>query len=444
VGFVFIVISVTGTFMAITELGIPQAVTVRLSERISRGVPYRGSGDVSSIILSSYTVGIMIAFAFMLGLFLISKFISFSVFNIDIASALKLSSFWILISTILKISQGVFNGFQKMEYSFLLNITLEPLKFLVVISALLFNFNWKGVIQGWTITYGLAFLFCLGLLFIFFQREKIALNLKAPRCKKEIVGQGLLLYSPTLGSFLIPYILNLILATHEVSEVSYFALCLSLTSIYFVMFSPFSLAFLPAATQLMIQKDKERLANIVIVSVKYIGLGGFGILLVLYFLSNLLLGIIYGPQYVKAQQLLKLLAFSVFFDIFRTISDPLLMGTKHGGVVTLVEWIKVGLMIAISALSIQRFGLLGAGAALFVSFLTASSLKLFFIQRYLNIELLKPLIGIGCLLGGLIVYHFIHIPFIFLVLFIWAIIYYFKLWVWSEVKLIWSLVRLSF
>lgn len=441
---VFIVISITGIFMTISEMGVPQALTINLSERISKGPSSMGRSEINSMIVSSYTLGAMIGIVLTVVLFLSSNFISFKVSNIDITSALKMSSIWILASILLKVSQGVFNGFQKMKYSFFLNSIVEPLKFWVVILALIFGFSWKGVIWGWTLAYILAFLACTFLLFIFLNKEKIPLTFKPKQCKGEMLQKGLLLFSPALGSFLVPYILNLVLAKHEVSEVSYFALSFSLTSVYFVIFNAFSLAFLPAATQLMVQKDKERLTNIVIVGVKYIGLGGFGILLIFYFFSGFILRNLYGSQYLKAQQVLILLAFGVFFDIFKTISDPLLMGTGRGGVVTVVEWIKVGMILILSSFAIERFGLRGAGIALFVSFLTASFLKLFFIQRFLNIRLLRPLAGIGCLLSGLIVYHFVRIPFFILIIWMGTIIYYFKLWVWGEVKLIWSLVRLSF
>ena len=441
---IFIVISITGIFMAISEMGIPQAVTINLSERISKSPSSGGGSDINSIIISSYMLGAMIGIILMLFLFLSSNFISSKVSSINIASALKMSSIWILASILLKISQGVFNGFQKMKYSFFLNCIAEPLKFWVVILALVFGFSWKEVIWGWTLAYIVAFLACVFLLFIFLNKEKIPLVFNTTQCKGEMLQKGLLLFSPILGSFLVPYILNLILAKHEVSEVSYFALSFSLTSVYFVIFNAFSLAFLPAATQLMVEKDKERLTNIVIVGIKYIGLGGFGILLMFYFFSGFILSNLYGSQYMKAQQVLILLAFSVFFDIFKTICDPLLMATGRGGVVTVVEWIKVGIILMFSSFAIDRFGLRGAGIALFVSFLTASSLKLFFIQRSLNIRLLRPLVGIGCLLSGLILYHFVSIPFLILIIWTGTIIYYFKLWVWSEVKLIWSLVRLSF
>jgi O-antigen/teichoic acid export membrane protein len=442
--FIFIVMSVIGILAAIAELGIPQAATVKLSERISKGISFQGVGDISSIIFSSFSIGMIVAILFVLGLFFISDFIPFSQASKDIAGALKISSLLIFFSSFVKISQGVFNGFQKMKYSFFLNITVEPLKFLLAVFALLFSLHWKELIWGLTFIYFLSFLFCAALLFIFLNKEKIDLNFGASQCKKAMLIQGLLLYSPILGSFLIPYILNLILARYGVEEVSYFALSLSLTSIYFVIFNAFSLALLPAATQLIVEEDKERLTNIVIVGAKYIGLGGFGILLVFYFFSDFILGFIYGTQYVKAQNVLKLLAFSVFFDIFKTICDPLLMGTKHGGVVTIIEWIKFGMVILLGSITIERFGLLGTGITLFLSFLTASSLKLFYIQRYLGIELLKPLMGMGCLLLGLLLYHLANIPLIVLAIIVAITIYLFKLWVWREVKYIWSLIRFSF
>jgi O-antigen/teichoic acid export membrane protein len=443
VSLIFIVISLTGIFMIVTEIGIPQAVTVRLSERISKGVSYRGRGDISSIILSSYTLGIIVAIIFTSGLFFISDFITSTLSNMDIASAVKISSLWILISSVLKISQGVFNGFQKMRYSFFLNAYVEPLKLLVAVFAFLWGLDWRGVIWGLTFSYVSAFFIYVTLLLIFFKREEVELNLHTPKIKREIFTHGLLLYSPVLGSFLIPYTLNLILARYGVGEVSYFALSVSLTTIYFVIFNAFSLAFLPAAAQLMVQKDKERLTNIIIVGVKYIGLGGFGILLVFYFFSEFMLGIIYGSEYIKAEQVLKLLAFGVFFDIFKTIFDPLLMGTRHGKARTVIEWIKFGIVSIFGFIAIERYGLLGTGIALFISFLIASSLKIFFIRMYLSIKLINPFIGIGCLVGGLIGHHFVHFPIIVLILFMGTIIYCFKLLVWGEVKLIWSLVRSS-
>jgi len=320
---------------------------------------------------------------------------------------------------------------------------VEPLKFLLAVFALLLSLHWEELIWGWTFIYFLSVLFCVALLFLFFNKEKIDLNFWTTQCKKEIFIQGLLLYSPILGSFLIPYILNLILARYGVGEVSYFALSFSLTSIYFVIFNAFSFAFLPTATQLMVQGDKERLANIVIVGTKYIGLGGFVILLLFYFFSDWILAIFYGAQYVKAQLVLKLLAFSVFFDIFKTIYDPLLMGSRQGGIVTIIEWIKFGIVLLLGSITIERFGFLGTGITLFASFLTASSLKVFFVQRYLSIGLFKPMMGMGCLLMGLILYHFLKIPFIIIII-IWAVaVTYFRLWVWREVKTILALIRFT-
>lgn len=439
---IFIVMSVTGIAMVIAEVGIPQAITVKLSERVSKEMSYRGP-DVPSLILSSYLLGILISILFVLGQYFISDLIIFPNSDSTIVTALKISSLWILFSSFLKISQGVFSGFQEMRYSFFLNITSEPLKFIAVLFALFSSLYWKELIWGWTFVYFFSSLFCMVLIFLFLNKKKIDLNFGTPQCKKEILMQGLLLYSPVLGSFLIPYMMNLILARYGVGDVSYFALSFSMTSIYFVIFNAFSLAFLPAATQLMVQEDKERLANIVIVGVKYIGLGGFVILLIFYFFSDKILGILYGAQYVKAGPLLQLLAFGVFFDIFKTICDPLLMGTRHGGIVTLVEWIKLGMVLLFSSIAIERFGLVGTGITLFASFMVASYLKILFIEKYLSIKLSKPMGGLGCLAGGLILYHFFKIPFIIIIVFWILAIFYFKLWVWREVKYIWSLVRIT-
>jgi len=441
---IFIVISITGIFMVASEMGIPQAITINLSERISKGASSRGVLEINSIIISSYTLGALIGVILMLLLFFNSNLISSKVSNVDIACALKISSIWILTSILLKISLGVFNGFQKMKYSFFLNTFVEPLKLLVVALALIFSFSWQNVIRGWALTYVVGCLASLLLLVIFLHKEKVPLNFKDKQCKGKILRDGVFLFSPILGSFLIPYILNLVLAKYEVSEVSYFVLSFSLTSVYFVIFNAFSLAFLPIATQLKVQKDEEHLRNIVVVGVKYIGLVGFGILLIFYFFSGLLLGNLFGAQYIKAQQVLKILAFGVFFDVFKTIYDPLLMGTGRGGIVTIVEWVKLGIIIVVGSLTIERFSLLGAGITLFVSFLVASSLKLYFVVKYLNIDLLKPMIGIGCLLAGLTVYHFIHFPFVFFVIFIGIIIYFFKILAWGEIKLILSLIRLTY
>ncbi len=52
---IFIVTSITGIFMIVSEMGIPQAVTVNLSERISKGPSFRNGFDIPSIIFSSYT-----------------------------------------------------------------------------------------------------------------------------------------------------------------------------------------------------------------------------------------------------------------------------------------------------------------------------------------------------------------------------------------------------
>ena len=107
--FIFIVMSVIGILAAIAELGIPQAATVKLSERISKGISFQGVGDISSIIFSSFSIGMIVAILFVLGLFFISDFIPFSQASKDIADALKISSLLIFFSSFVKISQGVFN-----------------------------------------------------------------------------------------------------------------------------------------------------------------------------------------------------------------------------------------------------------------------------------------------------------------------------------------------
>lgn len=443
-GFIFVVMSITGIFMVIAEVGIPQAVTIKLSERISKGVSYQGVGNIRSIIISSFSLGLTIAILLTLGLVILSGLFPFGQENNFVSDALKISSLWILFSSILKLSQGVFSGFQEMRYAFLLNVTTEPFKLLAALIALFFGLYWTELIWGWTVVYLISSLFGIVLLIFFLNKKKIGLDIsRSPHCKKDILTQALLLYSPALGSFLIPYMMNLMLARHGVEDVSYFALAFSLTSIYFVIFNAFSLAFLPAATQLMVQEDKERLSTIVVVGMKYIGLGGFSILLTFYFLSDTILGILYGAQYMKAGPLLQLLALGVFFDIFKTIYDPLLMGTRHGGVMTLIEWIKFGMVFFISSFAIERFGLLGTGIVLFISFMVASCLKILFIDRYLSIKLFKPMGGIGCLASGLILYHFFRIPLLVIIAFWIFTIFYFKLWVWREAKYIWSLIHIT-
>lgn len=441
-GALFLVMSITGVFMVLAELGIPQAVTIRLSESVgqerSADRPERG---VNSILGSSYAVGLTAGVILTVLLAALSPFFSPHLSRADLGSALVISSLWVSTSMLLKICHAVFNGFQRMEYSLLLAVLSEPGKLLVVLVALLFNASWSAVVWGWTGVYVGSMAVALAITLAFLRAKGYSPALEASSHQKKLLRQGLMLYSPVLGAFLLPYLLNIVVGRYEVQYVTYLTLCLSLTSVYFVVFSAISLTLLPVTAHLAARGESGRLVRITTTVLRCVGLSGFAILVLFHFFGAKLLKILFGLEFEGCEEFLRILTAAVFFDMFKTVLDPLLMGTGHGGLVTLLEWIKVGVILMVGCFTIERYGLTGLSWTLLAVFTGIAAAKVILARVVVGLKALRPMAGIGLLAGALGVFHggSIH-PLIFILL-TGTIILSSRLWTVDETRLILSTIR---
>lgn len=380
-GLITLVLSTNSLFLLIADMGIPMAVTKFVAEEP------RNHQRVSGILSSAVTLTGGFSLVAMALFVILSSWLATAVFHADIGPLLRMSSVWIACTLLHRVLIGVFNGLQHMGYSFASTLLLSGLRFLSLIGAIYLELGVSGVIAGWSVAFLLALLLQVVLLIRFLHNQGITLRW-SPGLERQLFMYGVYLALPFLGTYLIPYLLNMTMGWLSAAEnVALLAVSLSLASLSFAILTPASNALLALASEAFANKDRQRMRTVGVLAFKYLWLISFGCLCMLAFFGKKLTALFYGPEYVAAGPALAIMAFAVFFESAKVVTDPLLNGTKYARTVTKIEFLKFALIAGLGSIFIYLNGITGAGLAILIAYAFSSCLKVYQVHRKLDIDL---------------------------------------------------------
>ncbi|HEB41589.1 MAG TPA: hypothetical protein ENI08_01045 [Candidatus Dependentiae bacterium] len=253
---------------------------------------------------------------------------------------------------------------------------------------------------------------------------------------------SMFLVLPFLGMHLTPYLLKILMGwLCDTEKVAFFTISMSLSSLSILFLMPISNSILPVVSETHTQGNWQRMKMLSEISLKYLLFLSFGALFLLSFYGDKIITLIYGSKYLVANNALIIMAFAVFFESSKTITNPLLTGTKHASTITRIELLKFILIGSLGIGLIYTNGIIGAAIALLISYIFSTILKIQQVQKKLNINLARITLEFVPLVFALALFVFFNLPAWLFILLALTVILYFKMLSLREIRLILSLYR---
>lgn len=319
-----------------------------------------------------------------------------------LAPLVPLVAVWVVAATLMQQTIGVFAGFQRMQYSLLQNAVTHLPRLGICAAVALLAGPWEQIVHGWTIWYGLAAVFALGLLMVVLRRCGARVSLTGYRPLRRL-RVGAALFTPLAAAFILQYLAMGIIWWMDphgqgYRSVGYYVPLWSLTRGYEVLLWPVAVALLPAVSDAHATRDAAVLAGLVRRALTGTGLAAAAILGLFMALPEHLLGI-FGPEYQHLVLPLSILAFGMAFEAQRCALDPLLNGSGLARWVTGIEWSKFVLLCGLAIPLYQAYYLTGISVAFVGALVPAWIAKLLLIRFKLH----SPVAGRAALVAGLAV-----------------------------------------
>jgi len=400
-----VALSVGVFFLSLCELGLTEGTTRLVALLMGRGLKRQVpavAGRALGILLVSSSI---VAAATFVGADPIADLIG----SPETAPYIALAALWIVPMALVRVPTSLFEGCQKMKYSFLAAIVREPLKVVVLLALAPLGLTVALAVWGWFIWSVITVLLTLGLMAVFLRREGLGL-LGGGRWE----GRGLLassryLYLPHLSVCLLPVLLRLLVNRFSpTGGVGAFHNAMSLAALTMMVFLPITQALLPTFAHAHARKQSlEALAH---AATRIVGLVAFLGLMFYSFFSDRLLAI-FGAAYQEAGLFLAMAVVGIFFDSFKTITNPLLKGAMQARAVTWIEVVRLVVTLATGIPLTIRFGPLGMVEGFVLGCLVTTVLQFFYVRKLLGIhcwvDATLPTVWAMVLCGGWMAAHFV-------------------------------------
>ncbi len=305
-----------GTFMLFQDWGVGAALTKYCANIKTAD----GNFDGRKIIIAGLTFEIATAIVLTLISFLTARFVASSLFSKpEAASLIGLCSITILSSSLLRTSQNIFVGFERMRpYTYTLivqAITQSVLAPLLVI----FGFGAFGALVGYTISTIISGI--LGITLVYFGIfRKIDSSSKSQgliQTLKPMLNFGIPLGIAAILTGSLGQIYSFMIASfYNVATVGDYRIATNFAVLLGFVTLPISTVLFPAFSKLNLQKDISLLRTIFKSSVKYTAILLVPITLAMVVLSNSLIETIYGGKWPSAPYFLALLALTYLVVVF--------------------------------------------------------------------------------------------------------------------------------
>ncbi|MFC1697862.1 oligosaccharide flippase family protein [Nanoarchaeota archaeon] len=405
-GIILLVSSVLLIFTLIADIGIPFATTKMIAEYYVKNK----LKQIKSTVVSSLKLIILFSIISTVILLFASNYISNVILHENITYFLQIFSITIILGMLIRYANSLFHGFQDMKYSFFTNVIQQFFSFLITVILVITGYGVFGALLGRVIGFALAVI--IGTIFSIFILKKYKITSKTSTWNgNRILSYGILMYLPFLSIFIIPSLLNIIIGGYlYAKDVALFGVSFSLVSLSFLILIPLSNVLLPTFSELNAKKDKL-IKTLSTLALKYIGIISYTVAFIFVYFSAFILKIIYGNEFIDASLIVVMLAFAVFLESFKVVTDPLLNGTNLAKYVTIAETIKFIIIFGLGILFVKYYGIIGGAYAVLIAFFVSITLKLLFVNIKLKISLIdSKLINYLFLISLLAVFFILNIP----------------------------------
>jgi O-antigen/teichoic acid export membrane protein len=380
-------VMVAGFFVNFFSLGLQSGLLRYISLYRGQNKPEK----IKSIIFFSAVITFFSSIFAAALLFFSSNFISVSIFH---APELTVFLQWFAVFLPIFIFSGFFHvitlAYEKIGwFSFIGNILSPLIQLVFLIVFIVIGVKSEGI----PISYNIGFLavFLCAFLVSKYTIKGIFKNSKKNLKDKKTIRKELILYSlPIIFLGLINSIFSMV----DTFSIGYFkttaevglynaALPISL----FLLIAPvlFLQLFLPVITKEYSKKNFKLITNLSKQLGKWIFIFNLPILIIMLLFPGAVINLLFGSEYLPAENALRFLSIGVFFYSLLQISENLLSMIGKSKRILLNLAIATGVNILLNILLIPKYGISGAAFATMIGYLVWGGLSLFTAKYYTSI-----------------------------------------------------------
>ena len=399
-------ISVGVFFLSFSELGLTEGTTRLVASLLAHGrracVPTVAQRALAILLVAGGAATAIVLVG--------AEHIARIVGSPEAAPLIRLSALWIIPLAVIRVPTSVFEGFQEMKYSFLAALVREPIKVALFLVLAAVGFTLRLALAAWVLWSVVALGLTLAIFARFLHKQGLRLAEGEPLERPGLLASSRYLYLPHLSVCLLPVLLRLLVNRFSpTGGVGAFHNALSLATLTMMVFLPIAQALLPAFAHA--HARRESLEALVRTAMRFVGLTAFAGLAFYSFTAGPLLSLFYGETYREAGLYLAMAAVGLFFDAFKTVTNPLLKGAMQARASTWIEVVRLVVTIGAGVPLTLRFGPLGMMEGFVLGCVVSTVLQLACVRRLLGIrcwaDTVLPTLWAVVLCSGWVAAHFV-------------------------------------
>jgi O-antigen/teichoic acid export membrane protein len=378
---------VSGFFVSFFSLGLQNGLLRYISFYRGKNQPEKIKSIIFFSSILTFVVGLFAAVL----LFLSSEFIAVTLFH---TPALTVFLQWFAVFLPIFIFSGFFHvitlAYEKLEwYSFIGNI-LSPLVQLIFLGIfIILGINSEGIPLSYNL--GIVAVFLAAFLVSKYKIKKIFEKPNKNLKDKKILHKELLLYSiPMMFLGLVTSIFSWV-DTFTIgyfktaSEVGLYNAALPLSLFLLIAPGLFLQLFLPVITKEYSKKNFVLIKNLSKQLGKWIFIFNLPVLIIMILFPGAVINLLFGPEYIQAENALRFLSIGVFFFSLLQISENLLSMIGKSKRILLNLSIATVINAILNVILIPKYGIDGAAFATMIGYLIWGGLSLFTARHYTSI-----------------------------------------------------------
>jgi O-antigen/teichoic acid export membrane protein len=353
-------------FTTFTDFGINSFIIREIAKSKQNVKKLLGNSLALKALLSFFTVLIIVLTATLLG------------YNNYIVFLLFLAAISMVLDSIAGLLRALFFAFERMHFELITNTAYKSLIFILSIFVLFLGFKVTALVIANLIASILNFLLSLVIVSTKFVRPSISVNLGFwKKLLKKSLPFCFVIVFLSIYSNIDMSMLHFFKGS---KAVGFYSAAVRLINTFALIHVGFVEAVFPTMTRFFAQKN-DSLKFVVRKSTQYLFMISFPLIVLLFFLSNEIISLIYSSSYLESAKILQILVFFSFFSFQTFFLTKLLQSTGQEKISALFVALTLSVNVVANFLLIPVYTYIGAAIATVISEGTLFVISYIFISK---------------------------------------------------------------
>jgi len=393
-GLFSLALMILGWFLAFSSFGLAEGLLRFISI-------YRGKKQPAKIKYLVRFSLIFLVFSTILSgaaMFFLADYISLTFFNNpDLIIFLKWFSILVPVSIFASIFASILKSYEKIYwYSFINNVLQNGVKLIVLVILLLIGLKTNALIFSYIL--GILSMLIVSYFLCKYKISEVFGNYNLTLDKKNEIKKELLSYSWPLifsgiimsifywiDTFTIGYFLSRSLSPQEGARyVGFYNAAIPITGLLSISTDLFLQLFFPLITKEFGKRNFDKIKELSKQVGKWIFLINLPIFLILFIFPGAVINILFGKEYLAAENVVRILSVSACFGAFVVISTNLLSMLGKSKLILTNLFIASLLNLILDIILVPRYGINGAAIATMIVWVSYAIVVLLQVKKFLS------------------------------------------------------------